>query len=82
MFRWLRFKLRKSRGQTMTEYALLLAGIAIAALAGYRTFGTDTNTAVGSTTALLSGSSTTTPGSGGGSGGGGGDGDHHDHDGH
>ena len=30
-----------ARGQTMTEYALILAAVAVAVYAGYRTMGTD-----------------------------------------
>jgi Flp pilus assembly pilin Flp len=31
------------RGQTMTEYALILAAVAVVAYAGYKTMGTDIN---------------------------------------
>jgi len=41
------------RGQTMTEYALLLAGIAVAAFAGYNSLGSSTNSAVNSASSLL-----------------------------
>jgi Flp pilus assembly pilin Flp len=36
----------RKRGQTMTEYALILAAIAVAALGLYRTLGTQTNSFV------------------------------------
>jgi Flp pilus assembly pilin Flp len=32
------------RGQTMTEYALILAAVAVVAYAGYKTMGTQINT--------------------------------------
>lgn len=32
------------RGQTMTEYALILAAVAVVAYAGYKTMGTTINT--------------------------------------
>lgn len=92
------FKLRparsrfgQSKGQTMVEYALLLGGIAVAALAGYNGLGNSTNSALSSASALIAGNSSNTSGTGNGTGGGtssgGGDGggqhhDHHDGDGH
>ncbi|HLI79532.1 MAG TPA: hypothetical protein VKV03_06095 [Candidatus Binataceae bacterium] len=81
----------------MTEYALLLAGIAVAAVAGYNSLGTSSNGAVNSASALLASGNSSAPVSGGGAGagsggsdpgngssGGSGDGhhDHHDGDGH
>ncbi len=48
----------------MTEYALLLAGIALAAFAGYRGLGTTANSAVNSASSLLAGNSGTGPGTG------------------
>ena len=33
-------KLTQSRGQTMTEYAMLLSAIAVIVVSGYRTMGT------------------------------------------
>ncbi len=71
-----REKLTGSKGQTMTEYALILGGIALIALAGFDNTGAGIlNGALSTVTALISGSSdtsTTTSGGGGGSNGSGG----------
>jgi Flp pilus assembly pilin Flp len=83
-------RLRDSKGQTMTEYALLAAGIGLAAVAGYGGLGNSTNTAIGAASALIAGSpaqtgaGTGTTGSSGSSGGdeGSGDGDSGSGDGH
>jgi Flp pilus assembly pilin Flp len=37
---WLRIRLSSRKGQTMTEYALILAAVAVVAYAGYRAMGT------------------------------------------
>jgi len=58
----------------MTEYALLAAGIALAAAAGYSGLGNSTNSAVGAATALIAGGSADITPSGGGAGGGSGGG--------
>ena len=75
-FRRVGSRLGGSRGQTMTEYALLLAGVAVAALAGYNSLGASTNASVNSASALLASDSggTTLGGSGSGTGTGGGSG--------
>jgi Flp pilus assembly pilin Flp len=78
------YRLSERKGQTMTEYALLLGGIALAAVAGYNSLGAATNSAVNSASQLLASSSGSTS-SGAGSGGsgsgdtGGGSGHHHGH---
>ena len=36
-----------ARGQTMTEYALILAAVAVVVYAGYATMGTDIGTLIG-----------------------------------
>jgi Flp pilus assembly pilin Flp len=36
-----------ARGQTMTEYALILAAVAVVVFAGYQTMGTTINTLLG-----------------------------------
>ncbi len=78
------YRLSERKGQTMTEYALLLAGIAVAAVAGYNSLGAGTNGAVNAARQHLA-SSSGSPSSGAGSGGsGGGDtgsgsGHHHGH---
>jgi Flp pilus assembly pilin Flp len=36
-------KLTRNRGQTMTEYAMILAAIAVVVLVGYQTLGTKTS---------------------------------------
>jgi Flp pilus assembly pilin Flp len=41
------------RGQTMTEYALILAAVAIVVYAGYQTMGTDIQTLLNSIDAKL-----------------------------
>jgi Flp pilus assembly pilin Flp len=68
----------------MTEYALILGGIALAALAGFNTTsGSILDGALNTVSALISGTNDTTSSSGGGStktGGGGGH-HHHHHDG-
>jgi Flp pilus assembly pilin Flp len=38
---------RRSRGQTMTEYALILAAIAVAAILAYQNLGTQISTLAG-----------------------------------
>jgi Flp pilus assembly pilin Flp len=58
------YRLSERKGQTMTEYALLLAGIALAAVAGYNSLGTATNSAVSSASQLLAGSGSTSAGAG------------------
>jgi Flp pilus assembly pilin Flp len=42
------------RGQTMTEYALIMAAIAVAVYATYQALGTDIKTLVGSVSSDLS----------------------------
>lgn len=37
---WLRTRLSTYKGQTMVEYALILAAVAVVAYAGYRAMGT------------------------------------------
>jgi Flp pilus assembly pilin Flp len=41
------------RGQTMTEYALILTAVAVVAYAGYQALGTQVNTTVSSVNTLL-----------------------------
>ena len=48
-------RLQKHKGQTMTEYALILAAIALVALAGFKTTGTTLNGAVNAVASLLVG---------------------------
>jgi Flp pilus assembly pilin Flp len=72
------YRLSERKGQTMTEYALLLAGIAVAAVAGYNSLGAGTNGAVNAASQLLassSGSTSSGSGSGGSGSGGSGGGD-------
>jgi Flp pilus assembly pilin Flp len=68
-FRRICYRLSEPKGQTMTEYALLLAGIAVAAFAGYSSLGVSANSAMNSASSLLT--STTSTGAGTGTGGGG-----------
>ena len=81
------YRVSERKGQSMTEYALLLAGIAVIAFAGYSSLGASTNGAIGSASQLLSASNSGVTGAGAGSGGagsggnGGGSSGHH-HDGH
>ena len=42
-----------SRGQTMTEYALILAAVAVVVYAGYQSLGSHINTSVGAIDNLL-----------------------------
>ncbi len=50
-------KMRKHlKGQTMTEYALILAAIAIVVFIAYETMGNDINSLVGRVDSYLSGS--------------------------
>ena len=42
-----------SRGQTMTEYALILAAVAVVVYAGYQSLGTHVNSSVSSVDNLL-----------------------------
>jgi Flp pilus assembly pilin Flp len=42
-----------SRGQTMTEYALILAAVAVVVYAGYQSLGTHINTSVSAVDNLL-----------------------------
>jgi Flp pilus assembly pilin Flp len=87
IFRRARSRTRKSKGQTAVEYALLLAGVAAAAMAGYSSLGASTNAAVNSASALLASSDTATASgsgsgsgsAGSGSGGSGSGGGHHHH---
>jgi Flp pilus assembly pilin Flp len=44
---------RFARGQTMTEYALILAAVAVVVFAFYQTMGSDIGTMVNSVDALL-----------------------------
>jgi Flp pilus assembly pilin Flp len=55
-------RLRDSKGQTMTEYALLAAGIGLAAVAGYGGLGNSTNSAVGAASSLIAGGTAQTGG--------------------
>jgi hypothetical protein len=87
--RRLHYRLSERKGQTMTEYALVLAGVAAIAMAGYNGLGTSTNGAVIAASQLLgvsSGAGDGGAGAGGGtgtgSGGSGGGGGDHDGDGH
>ncbi len=62
-----REKLTGSKGQTMTEYALILGGIALVALAGFDNTGAGILTgALNTVTTLISGASDTSTTSGGG----------------
>jgi Flp pilus assembly pilin Flp len=45
--------LRFSKGQSMTEYALILAAIAVVVFVGYKALGTQINTLLGNVTADL-----------------------------
>ena len=47
---------RVTRGQTMTEYALIMAAIAVICIAAYNTLGGQINTEIGSVTSALSAS--------------------------
>jgi Flp pilus assembly pilin Flp len=77
------YRLSERKGQTMTEYALLLGGIALAAVAGYNSLGAATNSAVNAASQLLASSGSTSSGAGSGGSGsgdtGGGSGHHHGH---
>ena len=42
-----------ARGQTMTEYALILAAVAVVVYVGYQTMGTDIGTLLGKVDAQL-----------------------------
>jgi Flp pilus assembly pilin Flp len=44
------------KGQTMTEYALIMAAIAVVCIAAYNTLGGKINTEIGSVTTALSAS--------------------------
>jgi len=44
---------RFARGQTMAEYALIVAAIAVTVVAAYQTFGGDVSTLVNSVDSLL-----------------------------
>ncbi len=68
------FRLSERKGQTMTEYALLLAGVAAIAMAGYNSLGASTNTAMTSASQLLAVGDGAGAGAGGGSSGGAGSG--------
>ncbi|MGH7843031.1 MAG: Flp family type IVb pilin [Candidatus Binataceae bacterium] len=47
-----------SKGQTMTEYALILAAVAVVVFVTYQTMGTDIGTLVGKINPDLTGSAT------------------------
>lgn len=47
---------RMAKGQTMTEYALIMAAIAVVCIAAYNTLGGQINTEIGSVTSALSAS--------------------------
>lgn len=47
---------KMAKGQTMTEYALIMAAIAVVCIAAYNTLGGKINTEVGSVTSALSAS--------------------------
>jgi Flp pilus assembly pilin Flp len=70
-FRRICYRLSERKGQTMTEYALLLAGIAVAAFAGYSSLGVSANSAMNSASSLLASTTSTGAGTGTGTGGGG-----------
>ena len=74
-FRQVCFRLSERKGQTMTEYALLLAGVAAIAMAGYNSLGTSGNIAMTSASALLATGDGAGAGAGAGGGSGGGAGD-------
>ena len=63
-FRQVCFRLSARKGQTMTEYALLLAGVAAIAMAGYNGLGASANTAMTSASQLLAVSGGTNAGGG------------------
>jgi Flp pilus assembly pilin Flp len=46
-------RLRHRRGQTMTEYALIMAAIAVAAYAAYTALGSSITAEIGSVTSSL-----------------------------
>jgi len=54
-FRGLGRRLKKPTGQTMTEYALILAGVALIALAGYNGLGNTANSAINAVNQLMGG---------------------------
>jgi Flp pilus assembly pilin Flp len=47
---------KMAKGQTMTEYALIMAAIAVVCIAAYNTLGGQINTEIGSVTSALSSS--------------------------
>jgi len=47
---------KMAKGQTMTEYALIMAAIAVVCIAAYNTLGGQINTEIGSVTSALSAS--------------------------
>jgi len=47
---------KMAKGQTMTEYALIMAAIAVVCIAAYNTLGGQINTEIGSVTTALSAS--------------------------
>lgn len=47
---------KMAKGQTMTEYALIMAAIAVICIAAYNTLGGQINTEIGSVTSALSAS--------------------------
>jgi Flp pilus assembly pilin Flp len=47
---------KMAKGQTMTEYALIMAAIAVVCIAAYNTLGGKINTEIGSVTSALSAS--------------------------
>jgi Flp pilus assembly pilin Flp len=47
---------KMAKGQTMTEYALIMAAIAVVCIAAYNTLGAQINTEIGSVTSALSAS--------------------------
>ena len=50
------FRPKMAKGQTMTEYALIMAAIAVVCIAAYNTLGGKINTEIGSVTSALSAS--------------------------